>query len=178
MALVSPKPLDPPPVEKKKPLLIKEETKVAPPGVKKHVKFVSKLPFYKGLGSLIRPIKKGKKSRLKMTIPAPKPIETASGEIVTAASTAKRPTYVTEEDQHSMHSGTDGGPSMYSGNSGLGSLVSHSINYFEVGKTPALILWVGRTDDDNISRKLTEESGESGDSDDTNSMNAENSEHE
>ena len=60
----------------------------------------------------------------------------------------------------------------------LASLVSHSINYFEVGKTPALILWVGRTDDDNISRKLTEESGESGDSDDTNSMNAENSEHE
>lgn len=58
----------------------------------------------------------------------------------------------------------DGQTSIYSGNSGLGSLVSQSIDYFNAGG--------GKTedDDDNASHRLSEVSGESGDSDDTNSL--------
>jgi hypothetical protein len=49
-------------------------------------------------------------------------------------------------------------------------LVSQSVDYFNAGG--------GKTEDDNVSHRLSEVSGESGDSDDTNSMQVEGSEHE
>jgi len=53
--------------------------------------------------------------------------------IASKLSTEKKLEKIAEEDQHSMHSGHEH-QSIYSGNSGMGSLVSHSINYFEIGK--------------------------------------------
>lgn len=51
--------------------------------------------------------------------------------------------------------------SQYSGGSGLASLESRSINYFQV------------VQEEEYSDRLNEESGESGDSEDTNSLNPE-----
>ena len=67
---------------------------------------------------------------------------------------------------------------MHSGQSGLASLYTHSVDYFNLSITQKSIkILVNRTED-NRSR-LAEESGESGsDTDNTNSMNVEDSDRE